>query len=209
MKYKVALFDLDNTLLKTDAASVAAMTAALKEDGKQIEPQDVVKLMGIPALAMVKELGATDPEETVKVFNEKITHEYDLIEEYPGIDDMFNGLTALGIKYGIVTSKKKSVFIDEMKHFPKINAIKKVVYSDDTAKHKPNADPLEYAMNNYFNDYKKQDFIYIGDSLFDMKAAHAAGIDFANAGWGAIPTNDFSAAEYILHNPTDLLNIMR
>jgi phosphoglycolate phosphatase-like HAD superfamily hydrolase len=42
-----------------------------------------------------------------------------------------------------------------------------------------------------------------------MQSAHAAGVDFANAGWGAIPANDFSEAEYILKTPNDLLEIVK
>lgn len=45
-KYKVALFDLDNTLLKTEDASVAALTYALNQDGVEVTPQAIVELMG-------------------------------------------------------------------------------------------------------------------------------------------------------------------
>ena len=44
-KYKVALFDLDNTLLKTEDASVAALTYALNQDGVEVTPQAIVELM--------------------------------------------------------------------------------------------------------------------------------------------------------------------
>lgn len=208
-KYKVALFDLDNTLLKTEDASVAALTYALKQDGMTATPEAIIKLMGIPGLDMARQLGAPDPEKTIRIFNEQIKQEVDLIKEYDGIDDMFAGLTDLGVEFGIVTSKLKRVFDDEMKHFPKIERIKRVVFSDDTKKHKPDAEPLEFGIKKYFPNIDKKEVLYVGDSLFDMQAAHAAGVAFANARWGAIPTNDFSEAEYILKTPLDLLQVVK
>lgn len=208
-KYQVALFDLDNTLLKTEEASVAALTYALKQDGVETTPEAIIKLMGIPGLDMARQLGSPNPEKTIRIFNEKIGQEVDLIKEYDGIDEMFAGLTALNVEYGIVTSKLKRVFDDEMIHFPKIEQIKRVVFSDDTKKHKPNGDPIEFGLEKYFPQVDKKQVIYVGDSLFDMQAAHAAGVDFANAGWGAIPANDFSEAEYILDTPLDLLQVVK
>ncbi|MFP7243352.1 HAD family hydrolase [Pediococcus pentosaceus] len=208
-KYKVALFDLDNTLLKTEDASMAALTYALNQDGVEVTPQAIVELMGLPGIDMARELGSSNPAKTIDIFNERINQEVDLIKEYDGIDEMFAGLRELGIEYGIVTSKLRRVFDDEMRSFPKIRAIEKVVLSDDTKKHKPHADPIEFGMQKYFPKLNRADVIYVGDSLFDMQSAHAAGVDFANAGWGAIPANDFSEAEYILKTPTDLLEIVK
>ena len=96
-----------------------------------------------------------------------------------------------------------------VKHFPKIQQIKRVVFSDDTQKHKPNPDPILFGIKKYFAEMDLKDVLYVGDSLFDMQAAHAAGVDFANAGWGAIPTNDFSEAEYVLQKPEQLLDIVQ
>jgi phosphoglycolate phosphatase-like HAD superfamily hydrolase len=208
-KYKVALFDLDNTLLKTEDASVAALTYALNQDGVEVTPKAIIELMGIPGLEMARQLGSPDPEKTIKIFNQKIVEEVDLIKEYDGIEEMFAGLRENGVEYGIVTSKLKRVFDDEMVHFPKIRNIERVVFSDDTKQHKPAAEPLNFGMQKYFADVDKKDVIYVGDSIFDMQSAHNAGVDFANAGWGAIPANDFSEAEYILDHPSDLIKIVK
>lgn len=209
MMYKVVLFDLDNTLLKTEDASVAALSYALKQDGVTVTPEAIISLMGIPGLEMAKQLGAPNPEKTIAIFNEQIGKEVDLIKPYDGIEAMFTGLHELGVEYGIVTSKLKRVFDDEMKHFPKIQQIKRVVFSDDTQKHKPNPDPILFGIKKYFAEMDLKDVLYVGDSLFDMQAAHAAGVDFANAVWGAIPTNDFSEAEYVLQKPEQLLDIVQ
>ncbi|AEV94526.1 HAD family hydrolase [Pediococcus claussenii] len=207
-KYQVVMFDLDNTLLKTEQASIAALTQALNEDGVKVKASAIRKLMGIPGLEMAKRLGSFEPTKTINRFNQLIGKKVDLIETYDGIKQMITALGDSSLEFGIVTSKLKEVYDAEMPHFPEINAIKKVVYSDDTKEHKPNPEPIEFALENKFDHISVNNALYVGDSLFDMQAAHAAHVDFANAHWGALPNDDFSDAEYILNHPSELLKIV-
>ena len=109
-------------------------------------------------------------------------------------------------KAGIVTSKTA----EEMNHsFYLINIdhhFHSVVCASDTEKRKPNPDPLELALK--LLGCKADEAIYIGDSIYDMQCANAAGVDFRLALWGARTTLGFENAKYIFENPKNILNLI-
>ena len=49
--------------------------------------------------------------------------------------------------------------------------------------------------------------VYVGDTINDEKAAHAAGVKFAAALYGAATPEKIMDGDFLLHQPTDLLNI--
>jgi pyrophosphatase PpaX len=56
------------------------------------------------------------------------------------------------------------------------------VYKDDTAKHKPDPDPLIYAAGRLgITDMSR--VIYVGDAMPDALCARNAGADFALVSW--------------------------
>ena len=62
------------------------------------------------------------------------------------------------------------------------------------------------SLDKYFKSISPEQTLYVGDALYDMKSAHVARMDFANAGWGAIPSDDFSEAEFVFKQPIELAN---
>ena len=49
--------------------------------------------------------------------------------------------------------------------------------------------------------------VYVGDTVNDEKAAHAAGVKFASALYGAANPEKIMDGDFLLYQPTDLLNI--
>lgn len=205
-KYKLVLFDLDNTLMETAPAGVATLQLVLADEGIDVTKQQIRKLLGLPGVQMAEHLGAPDPITTVKNFNERIGENSNLMKEFNGVNKMIQKLQKNGLQVGIVTSKMKVVYQKQSEFYPFSKIIDKVVYQDDTKKHKPNADPLLFALDKYFKGISPEQTLYVGDALYDMKSAHAANMDFANAGWGAIPGDDFSEAEFVFKQPIELAN---
>ena len=79
-----------------------------------------------------------------------------------------------------------------------------MITADDTTKHKPHPEPLLSCMERLNAPPSKT--IYIGDSIYDMQSAKAAGIKFGLALWGAKTTEKFDSADYIFKQPIDIID---
>ena len=77
-----------------------------------------------------------------------------------------------------------------------------VVCCDDTARHKPNPEPMLFYLSQ--SKASPKQVLYVGDSIYDMKCAEAAGVHGALALWGG-KSREQIQAEYYLKKPTELL----
>ena len=57
-----------------------------------------------------------------------------------------------------------------------------VITADDTKQHKPHPAPMNTYM--WLEDTDASQVLYVGDSVYDMDCARAAGVDSALALWG-------------------------
>lgn len=79
------------------------------------------------------------------------------------------------------------------------------VTADDTKKHKPDPEPILQVIQEL--QANPNETIYIGDMQTDLQAAHAAGIRFAGANYGAINPAALTAADFKLITPACLLTL--
>ena len=80
-----------------------------------------------------------------------------------------------------------------------------VICADDTIKHKPSKEPMEKYIE--LSGAKKEEVIYIGDSIYDMKCSEGAGVDFGLALWGANDSEKIKAT-YKLIDTKSVLEII-
>lgn len=205
--YKVILFDVDNTLLRTDKAVWETEKAVFDRLSIPVSKQQARQLMGLSAVEIFKKLGSPDPKQTVQEYGKEFLRHQNLVEEFSGVTVLFETLQNLAVKIGIVTSKTRYGWQTQVAQYEFTKFADQVVVAEDTKQHKPHPEPLIAGMKK-FPQFTKDQFLYVGDAQYDMQAAHAAGIDFGNAKWGAIPNADFSDAEYIFEEPLDLLKIL-
>ncbi|GEL90062.1 HAD family hydrolase [Pediococcus parvulus] len=205
--YQVILFDVDNTLLKTDVAVWETVKKVFGRLEIPVSEKQTRRLMGLSAVEIFEKLGAPNPKQTVQDYGEEFLKHQDLVSVFPGVNELFKTLQAKGISIGIVTSKTKYGWQTQVAQYGFTKYAEQVVVAEDTKQHKPNPAPLIAGMNK-FPQVAKNQFLYIGDAQYDMQAAHAAGIDFGNAKWGAIPSADFAKADYVFEEPLDLLKIL-
>ncbi len=93
---------------------------------------------------------------------------------------MLNGLRAEGYALGIVTGKSRDAWNTTFEH-SKLEHFDVVITDDDVAHPKPHPEGLVAALR--VMDVEPSHAIYIGDSLLDCQAAHAAKIRFGAALW--------------------------
>ena len=200
--YSTFIFDLDGTIIDSELIGLQALQATLKEQGIEKNLDELRFSLGIPGLTTLEILNIADIPTTLESWLEK---EKPFMKNVPIFEGIIEAIKALP-KAGIVTSKTA----EEMNHsFYLLNIdhhFHSVVCASDTEKRKPNPDPLELALK--LLGCKADEAIYIGDSIYDMQSANAAGVDFGLALWGARTTSGFENAKYIFKNPKNILNLI-
>lgn len=207
------IFDIDGTLINTFDMYMPALFTTLANHGITFSTEKQERLAkqmyGLAALSSLKTLGV--PGELIpKINREWMERAYERVEQTTVISGIPAILRTLDQKpenqLAIVSSKTRLEYQQYFKNkydFARYFAV--TVMADDTSKHKPNPEPIEYALRKMGADPQKT--VYIGDMATDMQAAHAAGIKFAGARYGSVNPAAIARADFELNVPADLLSL--
>lgn len=205
--YNYIIFDVDGTLLDTEAAVLSSLQKLVfKELGKSLSFDDLKFALGIPGEVALKELGIIDVCDCNIKWNRYFKEYFHFVKVFDDIEDTLIGLHKMGVSLGIVTSKTREEFANDFGIFGLNDYFHIVVCADDTEKHKPDPEPILKFIELACKDKSK--IIYIGDTEYDMKCASGSGIDFALALWGAKTSKGINA-KYFLENPKEILELVK
>ena len=207
------IFDIDGTLIDTIDMYMPAMIDTLAQHGHPVAPDKVEQtkhdLFGITGRDALRLAGISEEEipEMLKDWFDLAYQRADQAKVIEGIPEMLNTLANReDAKIAIATSKLadeyQEYFVNKY-DFAKL--FKVAITSADTKKHKPAPDPILAAMNKMGADPATT--VYVGDTINDMKAAHAAGAKFAGALYSSANPDSIKDADFPLMKPADLLAI--
>lgn len=207
--YDHIAFDVDGTLIDTHEATILALIKVLKEEtGKNFNYEELKFVIGIPGEVSLPKLGIKNIDYINQKWSKYLKYFTDHIKVYPGIRDMFMNLNNSGIKTGLVTSNTKyelDQLLNNFIPFKLKDYTQHIVCADDTQRHKPYPDPLlKYLKVSGANRAK---VLYIGDTIYDMKCAEAAEVDFALALWGNNIENAI-CAKIVFHSTDELFTLI-
>lgn len=207
------IFDIDGTLIDTIDMYMPAMIDTLAQHGYPVAPDKVEQtkhdLFGITGRDALRLAGISEEEipEMLKDWFDLAYQRADRAKVIEGIPEMLNTLANReDAKIAIATSKLadeyQEYFVNKY-DFAKL--FKVAITSADTKKHKPAPDPILAAMDKMGADPATT--VYVGDTINDMKAAHAAGAKFAGALYSSANPDSIKDADFPLMKPADLLKI--
>ena len=207
------IFDIDGTLIDTIDMYMPAMIDTLAQHGHPVAPDKVEQtkhdLFGITGRDALRVAGISEEEipEMLKDWFDLAYQRADRAKVIEGIPEMLNTLANReDAKIAIATSKLadeyQEYFVNKY-DFAKLFKI--AITSADTKKHKPAPDPILAAMDKMGADPATT--VYVGDTINDMKAAHAAGAKFAGALYSSANPDSIKDADFPLMKPADLLKI--
>ncbi len=182
------LFDLDGTLVDTNYLHTLAWWRALRDAGEWASMNAIHRLIGMGGDLLVPELlGHDSPEAT----SSRPRHYKELIGEarpFPGAADLLHRAHDLGLAVVLATSAPQ----DELEVLLKVlgagDAIDGQTTADDVESSKPAPEVFDKAMKAFAIDPSRA--LAVGDSVWDIQAARAAGI-----GCVAVETGGFSQHE--------------
>lgn len=206
MTYKNILFDIDNTLIDSANIAAKALQQAVTKYGHEISVATIRNMVGLPTDKILQQLNLTPAKEITADFIRISEAHHDELEFFSGIQTLLANLKQNAINIGVVTSRTAAEVATDLGAFSEITSLKMLVTADKTTEHKPSGAPLIYALDNYHLDPTQT--MYVGDTIYDLKSALAANLDFASAGWGALPQTDFSQATHQPAQPAELLDFV-
>jgi pyrophosphatase PpaX len=184
IKASAILFDLDGTLLDTKELILASYRYATRKVlGRQLPDEQILPLIGIPLVDQMRHLAAEHADELVKVYRAHNAQVHDkLVQYFEGTREALDVLRGEGRRLAVVTSKRKEPACRGLARFGLQEYFELIIGSDDTAKHKPDPEPLFVAAERLAVPIDT--CFYVGDSPYDMQAARAAGAVAIAALWG-------------------------
>ncbi len=199
--YKNIVFDVDGTLINTEKAVLNSLKDTLNEIlKKEFDVSELTFALGITGSYALKQLGIKDIPYAIDLWNKNMTKYKNSICVFDCIETVLEKLKT-SYELGIVTSKTKKEFKKDFSCFGLDSYFKTVICADDTTNHKPNPEPLIKYMEQ--SKTKNAEILYIGDSIYDMRCAKSAQVDFAFAKYGN--KNQNLEAKYIISTPLDIL----
>lgn len=196
------IFDIDGTLIDSAAVDQRAFQAALREMGHDYALEDLRWSFGMPGREALKKLGVADIERTVSRWEQLAYEHLHEIKPYDGVFEVLTQLRARGGKLGIVTSRTRRQFRDGIAPLGIAPYFDEVVCADDVPRPKPAPDGLTECVARLGGT--EQTAVYVGDSLYDMQCAKAAGVESALALWGCHEPDRLSA-DHRLSHPSEVL----
>ncbi|MCL2889205.1 MAG: HAD-IA family hydrolase [Eggerthellaceae bacterium] len=209
-KKKAVLFDLDGTLIDTKDLILSSFRKASQAIlGKEIPDEEVLPLIGIPLLEQAYILAPEHAEELIDSYRQfNIELHEELIRSFDGITELLEALLAKERRLAVVTSKRNIPAMEGLESFNLQGYFEFVSGMEESHKHKPNPEPLLVAAKRMGEDIA--DCIYVGDSIYDMLAARAAGAVAVAVLWGVSSREELlkAGAQFEAATPAELLCIL-
>ncbi len=161
VKLKHYIFDLDGTLIDTEAAVLKTWQSTLKEYGYEYSLDEVKVVLGVTTDIGLQRLNAhVDENYTYKwqANYEKYSSEADFFD---GTKEMLKLLKDRSCSLGIVSSRSKKEYNKFFESFNLEEFFTTIVLEEDTKEHKPNPEPLFKYLE--LTQADKDACIYIGD----------------------------------------------
>ena len=191
MSYKLAIFDLDGTLLDTLADIGHYINRTLSRYGYPLFPVDKVNTIvgwGLKrALYKALPAGVGDDDAYLSKMTKELIADYNsdpVIKTvpYPGIIDLLDELARRKVVLGIFSNKSHPVTLQVVDKTMGLSRFAAVLGSDAGFPRKPEPDGADEVIRRM--GLPKSDILYIGDTIMDHETAARAGLDDITVTWG-------------------------
>jgi HAD superfamily hydrolase (TIGR01509 family) len=207
---KVAVLDIDGTLLLSNEAHAHAFVEAAAALGLKSDFQTVLGLIGKGSDKLIPEAFGFDAESDLgkaldslkgKVFK---TRYLPTLEPAPGARELLTRLRQDGIELVVATSASEEDVAALLARAAVKDLITDAASGEDVAASKPAPDVVTAALKKL--DAKPQTAVMLGDTPYDIEAATRAGVAIIAVRCGGWTDKDLQGAIAIYDHPADLLS---
>ena len=208
---KAVLFDLDGTLIDTNNLIIQSFKHTFRKHlNKDVPDSEIVMHFGEPLLATLARYDEAKADiliQTYRTHNEAIHDE--LTKEIGGVKETLRELKTLGIKIGVVTSKRRALAERGLKLFNLHELMEVVITPEETEKHKPEAEPVLKACK--LLGILPKEALMVGDSHYDILCGKNAGAKSCLVKYTALPVDKIMEynPDYAIDEIKNVLQIIR
>lgn len=204
--FRIVGFDLDGTLIDTAGDLTAAVNHALSLlDRAPLTEAEVRPMIGLGAKHMLEQgLLATGgvPEGAIERLYPELLRFYGAhitvhSRPFPGLIEALDRLDALGVRTAVATNKAEGLARQLLGELGLANRFVAIIGGDTLGVRKPSPEPIRAMIGQSGGGPTA----FLGDSIYDVMAAKAAGVTSIIVGFGFLdrPVEEFGADRVIDH----------
>lgn len=213
LPWDAILFDLDGTIADTIPLILACYRQMMLEHfGHEGDPEGWLETIGRPLPLMLRDIAESDAHaEELRLTYKRIQNGLhdEMVRPFAGIPEIVKNIVTHDARRAIVTSKGTPMTARTMRVCEVASAFDVVVTADHVERPKPDPEPVHIALDRLGTRASEQ-VVFIGDSLHDIEAGHAAGVTTVAVTWGARGREELEAAEptHVVDSPAELAPIL-
>ncbi|MFI1722187.1 HAD family hydrolase [Streptomyces sp. NPDC020489] len=207
---RAAVFDVDGTLVDTNHLHVTTWWEALRQAGHQVPMHAVHRAVGLGSEDLVAHLIGEEraKEEAAELSAAHTTLYGQYFDRLPALRDagrLLRRLDGQGWTVVLATSAGGAELSALRRAIDADDAITATASADDVSEGKPAPEPVEHALE--LAGVPAERAVFVGDTVWDMKAGSRAGVRCVGVLCGGIPRADLveAGAEAIYDDPAQLL----
>ncbi|MFF8375624.1 HAD family hydrolase [Streptomyces sp. NPDC015661] len=207
---RAALFDVDGTLADTNHLHITCWWEALRQAGHNVTMHDIHRAIGLPGEDLLEHLlgGGRDKDEDDSL---SAAHDtlygtwFDRLAPLDSAAELLRELLRRDWRVVLVTSAQDHELDALRRAIDADDAITATASSDDMSEGKPAPDPVHHALG--LADAPASGAVFVGDTVWDMKAGVRAGVTCVGLLCGGIPRPDLerAGARAVYRDPAELL----
>ncbi|MEU6283048.1 HAD family hydrolase [Streptomyces sp. NPDC047028] len=207
---RAAVFDVDGTLVDTNHLHVVTWWEAFRQAGHDVPMHAIHRAVGLGSTDLVAHLLGddrdTDRDAELSAAHKALYGQYfDRLPALPGAAELLRRLHRDGWTVVLATSASGAELGALRRAIDADEAITDTASADDVAEGKPAAEPVEHALE--LAGVPASRAVFVGDTVWDMRAGSKAGVRCLGLLCGGIPRADLTdaGAEAVYDDPAGLL----
>ncbi len=214
MRFDLAIFDLDGTLIDSAGDIADCLNLALCEVGRPpLLREQVVAMIGRGIDVLVERaLGGPGHPEQARVAaafrRHYADHPVGKTRLYPGLAELIERARAAGIVFAVATNKRTDITKQILVALGLLPLLTVVIGDEPDLPRKP--DPASVRKILELTRIAPVRALYVGDSLVDLETARNAGLPCALVTWGYADRAALSAAgpDHLIDRPAELAALL-